>query len=338
MNRQPKGTPIGGQFAEGRKPDGGDLHVSADAGTNLFHIREGSRTPWGPADYVEHTAHGIVSVSTPGHGGVKLSPERNRMIPSVLRRSSGWYEEDCEVYIPMMYHPEAFVRDGQTVDEVRQFAENGIIRWFPDEYEAATGNQIPVGVSAQKDRSAWQALHVDDDVAISAITEGNGMAKVTVRRGGYSGAPGSDRVILVPLDDYDSDEFRHPLGAHAGSFVVDPSKDYRDITPPPKPPNAPAPRYRGVNMANLTPGARERAEIALKKRYRFSDGVVRSVRDIIEKEGISSKSSVMEGGRSPRRRYYLRYPSEPDGAPSTDTFYAIDVPKSLWDAVDAPAG
>lgn len=27
-NRQPKGTPVGGQFAEGRKPDGGDLDVT----------------------------------------------------------------------------------------------------------------------------------------------------------------------------------------------------------------------------------------------------------------------------------------------------------------------
>jgi hypothetical protein len=28
-NRQPKGTPVGGQFAEGRKPEGGDLEVSS---------------------------------------------------------------------------------------------------------------------------------------------------------------------------------------------------------------------------------------------------------------------------------------------------------------------
>ncbi len=30
-NRQPKGTPVGGQFAEGRKPEGGDLGVTADS-------------------------------------------------------------------------------------------------------------------------------------------------------------------------------------------------------------------------------------------------------------------------------------------------------------------
>ena len=29
-NRQPKGTPVGGQFAEGRKPDGGDLNATPD--------------------------------------------------------------------------------------------------------------------------------------------------------------------------------------------------------------------------------------------------------------------------------------------------------------------
>ena len=333
-NRQPKGTPIGGQFAEGRKPDGGDLLVSVDAGTNLFHIREGSRTPWGAAQYVEHVAHGIVSVGTAGHGGVKLSPERNRKIPPALRNASGWYEEDCESYIPMMIHAEAFARDGRSVDETYLTARKGVVNWFPDEYEQAFDVVLPVGASFIKDQHSWHDLHKDDDVAISAIMAEDGMVKVSVRRGGRAGSPDSDREILVSKEDYDNDEFSHPLGLYRGSFVVDPSKNYADVTPPPRPLNEPSHRYRGIDVSNLTSAARERAENALNKRYRFNDGAVKSVRDIIEEGGVSGKSFTEESGR---RRYYLRYSTEPEGAPATDTFYAIDVPKSLWDAVEAPS-
>ena len=39
MNRQPKGTPIGGQFAEGRKPDGGDLTIATTNGVAIAQSR-----------------------------------------------------------------------------------------------------------------------------------------------------------------------------------------------------------------------------------------------------------------------------------------------------------
>ena len=56
-------------------------------------------TPWGRADYVEELAEGIWRVSTPGHGGLKLSRERWQELPDLVRDSfltPNFAEEDCE--------------------------------------------------------------------------------------------------------------------------------------------------------------------------------------------------------------------------------------------------
>ena len=343
QKRQPKGISTGGQFAADVNPESAvDLEDIEEAPFSYVYpgdvtnVRAGSRTPWGTADYVEHIAPGIVVVGTAGHGGVKLSPERNRKIPLALRNSSGWYEEDCEVYIPMAYHPEAFVRDGQTVEKTRSYARGGLVNWFPEKYEEVFGVEIGVGASLTKDQHAWNELHKDDDVAVSAISVENGMVKVTVRRGGHGGEDShSDREILVPKEDYSSDEFRHPLGLHHGSFVVNPSKGYRDVTPPPAPPKDPAPRYRGIDTSSMTASAQQRVEINLRKQFRFQDGSTHTVKEIIESGGITGKSYMEKGGG--RNTYYLRMASEAEGQPSTDSMYALEVSKATWDAVNAPA-
>ena len=77
-NRQPAGIPAGGQFAPGFHPEstlalGGDepgLTPEQSLG-DVSNVREGSRTPWGTADWVSHVAPGAVQVSTAGHGGIK---------------------------------------------------------------------------------------------------------------------------------------------------------------------------------------------------------------------------------------------------------------------------
>lgn len=58
-------------------------------------------TPWGHADYTETIAPGIISVSTPSHGGIKLNKERQaQLLPEAglhnFNRSLEWWEEDCD--------------------------------------------------------------------------------------------------------------------------------------------------------------------------------------------------------------------------------------------------
>ena len=61
--------------------------------TNVTH------TPWGWMKDIEELADGVWRVTTPSHGGLKLSRERWDSLPSALRDAmftSTFAEEDCE--------------------------------------------------------------------------------------------------------------------------------------------------------------------------------------------------------------------------------------------------
>ena len=56
-------------------------------------------TPWGWTRDVEDLAEGVHRVTTPRHGGLKLSRERWEELPAVVRDTmsyKGFAEEDCE--------------------------------------------------------------------------------------------------------------------------------------------------------------------------------------------------------------------------------------------------
>ena len=56
-------------------------------------------TPWGWTKHVEELAEGVLRVSTPGHGGLKLSRERWNELPADVRdamHTPTFAEEDCE--------------------------------------------------------------------------------------------------------------------------------------------------------------------------------------------------------------------------------------------------
>ena len=55
-------------------------------------VYENMRTPWGAAQTVKVLIDGIGQVHTAGHGGFKLSHERNLKVPLYMRQTSGWYE------------------------------------------------------------------------------------------------------------------------------------------------------------------------------------------------------------------------------------------------------
>lgn len=64
----------------------------------------GGPSPWGPIQTINRVEDGILSVSTAGHGGLWLSPERLAAMPAHLKRpttfykrGSPWFEEDVEI-------------------------------------------------------------------------------------------------------------------------------------------------------------------------------------------------------------------------------------------------
>jgi len=63
-------------------------------------------TPWGKSDYSEKVVPGIMFYGTPGHGGYHLSPKRLAQLPEYMRKDGGWYEEDCDWAIIVVYFKE----------------------------------------------------------------------------------------------------------------------------------------------------------------------------------------------------------------------------------------
>lgn len=87
-----------------------------------------THTPWGAADTVTNVAPGIDCVTTPSHGGYRLSAEMNAQVPQAWRDASfgklgltGWYEEDCDWCMVAMAFPEHFPEDAR-VAAARTFA------------------------------------------------------------------------------------------------------------------------------------------------------------------------------------------------------------------------
>lgn len=76
------------------------------------------QTPWGRSDHQEMVVPGVTAVSTPSHGGFKLSPAREADLDARLREHGltaerarmgyepGWYEEDCSALAVMFAFPQ----------------------------------------------------------------------------------------------------------------------------------------------------------------------------------------------------------------------------------------
>lgn len=94
-------------------------------------------TPWGEPQTTEILAPGIVLFSTASHGGIWLSPERNKQVPMRIKRRTfmgnglrGWYEEDCDAEIvyrffnfglaPRCYPPEPVNRLAEITAKLSQ--------------------------------------------------------------------------------------------------------------------------------------------------------------------------------------------------------------------------
>ena len=84
-------------------------------------------TPWGVADHCEEVAPGILSISTPSHGGYWVDLTRLSQIratfPGLTKTFAGlpWFEEDCDWVYVVLGCPEAFDA-GHVEDARRQLA------------------------------------------------------------------------------------------------------------------------------------------------------------------------------------------------------------------------
>lgn len=107
------------------------------------------RTPWGTANQSIRYGEGIVSHSTPSHGGIHLSRRENAKVHPAWRIAGGWYEEDSDWAIVAFTFPQFFT------DYERKHARKTLRRWYTKQYESVTGENVPVEESVEKQKNAW---------------------------------------------------------------------------------------------------------------------------------------------------------------------------------------
>ncbi|WP_312418478.1 DUF7007 domain-containing protein [Shinella sp.] len=166
-------------------------------------------TPWGASQLASIYAEGIVAHMTVGHGGFRLSAERNAKVIPTLRIDSGWYEEDDAWAIVALTFPDLFT------GYERKLADRTIRDKWPDEWEAIHGRTLEPGESTGKDRRAFERRHADAWIVASAITSSHhaGMVEVVAVLGARQGKQVEQRRFLVPTAEYQA---RGPFG-----FVID---------------------------------------------------------------------------------------------------------------------
>jgi len=94
------------------------------------------QTPWGMADLAEELAPGIISYSTPSHGGIWLSAERRKALPKVKNflGTTEWWEEDCDWAIPYVFFAEDIRQHGKAYkfEENLEAAKSIAERYHPE--------------------------------------------------------------------------------------------------------------------------------------------------------------------------------------------------------------
>jgi hypothetical protein len=188
-------------------------------------------SPWGSIQDKKELAPGIWQVSTAGHGGIKLSRERNAAVPEYMRVEGGWYEEDCEWSIAAVVHPIAFQRvvkiEGRPDKTEFDYAMDALKNWYPGYFEMFTGRLLQPGESRTRDEQVWKAT-VENDFVVSAAW-GDWAHWVPKGKVGVVARRASDNVEKWFLVDCGLYEKRTGFG-----FVVDLTRD-TEITKPERP-------------------------------------------------------------------------------------------------------
>ncbi|MDK1376384.1 MULTISPECIES: hypothetical protein [unclassified Sinorhizobium] len=174
-------------------------------------VRLNCSTPWGSSQGATVYADGIVSHTTAGHGGFKLSAARNAKVHPMLRADSGWYEEDAAWAIVALTFRHLF-----TTYE-RKCADNTIRDSWPEAWEMISDRSLAPGESYEKDRRVFAQEHAGDWIVTAALRSDHrpGMTEVIATIGGNRSERAEARRFLVPSDDYAVGRF---------GFVIDEAK------------------------------------------------------------------------------------------------------------------
>lgn len=95
------------------------------------------QTPWGQADGGEVLAEGVISYSTPSHGGIWLSAERRKQLPAGINNflhNTEWWEEDCDWCVPYIVFKDDIQEYGKAYKFIENLSAAYVIakRWHPE--------------------------------------------------------------------------------------------------------------------------------------------------------------------------------------------------------------
>jgi hypothetical protein len=128
-----------------------------------------TRSPWGPVQSGERIAQGIWMVHTAGHGGIKLSRERNRLMPDYMRSPGGWYEEDSQWSLTALVFAEEFKEKVNSNGRSwYDYALESARHSYPDQYEEFFGVVLTPEESNTRARQAFERETHDRFVVSSA--------------------------------------------------------------------------------------------------------------------------------------------------------------------------
>lgn len=119
-----------------------------------------THTLWGAPDRAVQILPGIWEVSTPSHGGMVLSDERQAAMPEALRLDTCAYEEDVDWALVMLgFAAEFAALPARGSDLLVDTARASVKTWHPDRYGAFTGEAVDLGESpVLQRRAAYQAM------------------------------------------------------------------------------------------------------------------------------------------------------------------------------------
>jgi hypothetical protein len=156
-------------------------------------------------------------VSTPSHGGIKLSPERQQQIPASLLSRWGdsgksWYEEDCEWAIPYAVFEAELKKVGRGIDGklwTDEMHRKTLRTWYPDQYEKFYGVTLKPGESQKRDEEVFYKEHAEDWLVVVAWGSWykdtpRGYVRVAARKGGRHGKTDEteERLFYVKQETY----------------------------------------------------------------------------------------------------------------------------------------
>ena len=186
---------------------------------------------WGGVQTADQVIPGLWLVTTPSHGGIILSDERQAAMPDALRLDHRSYEEDCNWALPVLAFEAEFAGTELGKPDRLQHARDTVRCWHPDRYTAFTGETVAENQSyVLTERAKYQRV-IGQVIACSAFGDWaqwvpDGMVGFVAREVtavdhlGHASYGADEQWMLADKGRWDATETPRTV-EHLGATIVD---------------------------------------------------------------------------------------------------------------------